>query len=73
MDFLTGALPYQLTVWCCVLTFFHVSEFILAWIFMRKDLGWHCEHVTVRLLACSLPIMASMMHTVCGASTCCMS
>lgn len=34
---------WPFTAFCAALTFFHVSEFFLAWLFMRKELAWSCE------------------------------
>lgn len=34
---------WHLQVFACVLMFFHVSEFALACLFMRKEVGWSCE------------------------------
>jgi hypothetical protein len=33
----------HLQMFSFVVFFFHFSEFALAWLYMREELGWHCE------------------------------
>jgi hypothetical protein len=37
-----GAANSQLQIFVLVVFIFHFSEFALAWLFMREELGWHC-------------------------------
>ena len=49
-----------LTCFLAVLGFFHVSEFALAWVYMRQDLSPRCKYSVVPCKPCELLVAAWM-------------
>jgi hypothetical protein len=54
-----AVMPMQLLAWLCVAVFFHVSEFALAAVYMREELGWHCEFTTAHKT-----VYTAIIHTI---------